>query len=109
MIWPALQITHVLQDYTVQLPEQVVLMPWTAYTLSRILKSKFFYAVSLLEYNGNFKLLDFEDEPSLPTHAIFIGQSRGQQGVVHFEISLPSAQLHYYPSVHDLTQLRASV
>ena len=60
--------------------------------------------MSLLEYNGNFKLLDFEDEPNLPTPAIFIGQSRGQHGVVHFEVSLPSAQLHYYPSVHDLTQ-----
>ena len=109
VIWPDLQITHVLQDCTVQMPEQVVLMPWTAYKLSRILNSKFFYAVSLLEYNGNFKLLDFEDEPNLSTPAIFIGQSRGRQGVVHFEISLPSAQLHYYPSVHDLTQLRASV
>jgi len=94
----------------VQIPEQVILMPWTAYTLTRILKSKFFYAVSLLEYNGNFKLLDLEeDEPNLASHAIFMGQNCERQGTVHFEILTPLTQLHYYPSIHDLTQMRASV
>jgi len=93
----------------VQIPEQVILMPLSAYELSRILKSKFFYAVCLLEYNGNFKLLDLDDEPNLTTHAIFMGQNSERQDTVHFEVSMPLTQLHYYPSVHDLAQSRASV
>ena len=109
VLWPALHITHVLQDSMVQMPEYVILMPWSAYKLRHILKSKFFCAVCLWEYNGNFKILDFEDEPNFATHAIFRGQNLDRHGTVHFEVLTPFMQLHFYRSANDLSELKASV
>ena len=109
IVWPALDITHVLQDCTVYLPEYVMLSPWSVYKLRHILESKFFYAVCLLEYNGNFKILDFEEEPNFITNAVFRGHNHGRYGTVHFDVSAPVTHLHFYPSVTDLSYLRAEV
>ena len=109
IVWPALDIAHVLQDSMMHLPEYVMLSPWSVYRLRHILESKFFYAVSLLEYNGNFRILNFEEEPNFMSHAIFRGQNHGRHGTVHFDVSAPVTHLHFYPSVTDLSDLRAEV
>ena len=109
IVWPALDIAHALQGCMVHLPEYVMLSPWSVYKLKHILESKSFYAVCLLEYNGNFKILDFEDAPNFTTHAIFKGQNHNGQGTVHFDVMAPMTHLHFYPSVTDLSELRAAV
>ena len=109
IVWPALDIAHALQGCMVHLPEYVMLSPWSVYKLKHILESKSFYAVCLLEYNGNFKILDFEEAPNFSTHAIFKGQNHNGQGTVHFDVMAPMTHLHFYPSVTDLSELRAAV
>jgi len=58
-----------------------------------------------LEYNANFRLVDFEDNSDLSSNAVFLGQGDTdelQNTRAEVIASVPQ-QLHIYPSTSQLT------
>jgi len=106
--WPGFFISHILEDMTLKFPTKILMNHWDAYNVKRILTSKSFYVLCLLEYNDNYRLVDFESTVNPSTQAIFLGENdvssppdlRSRE--ITANVSIP---MSVYPS---LTQLPAN-
>lgn len=103
--WPSFYISHVLEGVTHSFPDKVRMNLLEAYKLRHILRDGAFYCLCLLEYNSNFRLVDFESSTDPSANAVFLGeqQTNEQPGArVQIVASVPQ-QLHFYPSLSRLT------
>ena len=104
--WPGFFISHILEDMTLKFPTKIFINHWDAYNVKRILTSKFFYVLCLLEYNDNYRLVDFESTLNPTTQAVFLEKndisipqdSRSRE--VTANVFIP---LRLYPSLTQLT------
>ena len=72
--WTSFTAVHVLHRVSFTFPSKILITPWTKVRLSRILHSESFYALCLLEYRNNFRLLDFEARTPLSRDVTFLGE-----------------------------------
>ena len=103
--WESFEVRQVLLDAPLKFPSEVLISFWTARKLAAILKTKF-YCLTLLEYERQFKLLDFEgaELSNAETPAILV--SSDVENVTNMQqeerIQVPSNVLQLYPSLTNL-------
>ena len=100
--WPGFFISHILEDMTLKFPTKILMNHWDAYNVKRILTSKSFYVLCRLEYNDNYRLVDFESTVNPSTQAVFLGENDVSmpQNLRNREITANvSIPLSLYPSL----------
>jgi len=75
VVWPSFQISHVLQETSLKFPNEILISPWSAWKIKHILRDKTFYVLCLLEFNVNYRLVDFESTVQPSSHAVLLGEN----------------------------------
>jgi len=105
--WPSFEAEHILEGISIKFPANILISPWTAFRVRRILSGQSFYALCRLSYNGNYRLIDFESSTPVSDNAVFIGDKAKadieaiQTGNLPGSISVP-LPLRLYPSLNNL-------
>ena len=73
--WLLFQISHVLRETSLKFPNDILISPWSAWKIKHILRDKTFYVLCLLEFNANYRLVDFESTVQLSSHAVLLGEN----------------------------------
>jgi len=102
--WPTFEITHILEGISLKFPTHVLISPWAMFQIQHILKRKAFYVLCLLEYNGNFRLVDFEtvEPPSGQTVLVRQNDLDEPQTARYGDTVSVALPLHLYPSLSQL-------
>ena len=95
---------YFFEGVSLKFPTHVLISPWVKFQIQRILKRKAFYVLCLLEYNGNFRLVDFETVDPPSGHAVLVGQNDldEPQTTRHDDALSVALPLHLYPSLSQL-------
>ena len=107
--WPFFEAEHILEGISIKFLANVLISPSTAFRIRRILSGQSFYALCLLSYNGNYRLIDFESLMPVSDNSVFIEdktktesaaiQTGNHPGSESVSVPLP---LRLYPSLHNL-------
>jgi len=68
--WPTFTATHIAKGKIFPFPGKIRISPWTKRRIRKIIRHQDFYALPLLEFNGNFRLLDLATDESLRERSV---------------------------------------
>jgi len=71
--WPTFTATHIAKGKIFPFPGKIRISPWTKRRIRKIIKHQDFYVLPLLEFNGNFRLLDLATDESLRERSMIAG------------------------------------
>ena len=109
VLWPSFEAEHILEGISKKFPANVLISPWTAFRIRRILSGQSFYALCLLSYNGDYRLIDFESLTPVSDNAVFIEDKTKTESEAIQTGNLPGSEsvsvplpLRLYPSLNNL-------
>jgi len=102
--WPTFKISHIIDNVSFKFPATVIITPWDALKIKRILNDKAFYCLCLLEFNTNFRLVDFESTDPPSSHAVLLAENdtSDDQNPTREVVATVSPPLRLYPSFVQL-------
>ena len=102
--WPSFSLLHITGGMAIDFPRKITIPPWTKRRIQRILHANSFYVLVLLQSNGNFRLIDFESQPTISDSAVFVGEADrpDKQPNPPNDAVTPPVPLHLYTSMSPL-------
>ena len=101
--WNSFEIFHIITETPLEFPKSVLISFWQMYQLSRKINSRKFYVIALLEYQGQFKLIDFNEQATVrDSHAITVTTNSANEMAEEQTVSIPLSTLKLYPSLARL-------